>query len=78
MKTKSLKLAEQMLKATTSYKLNQIDYLIDLVSNHINVWSTVKGNDNCFHSTEIISMFHKVGYSTYIQYKNGRCELTIF
>ena len=80
MKTKKrIKLAEEMLKATTSYYLKQIEYLLDEKVNQIYVWSTMS-NEGVFHSTQIISMFISVGFTCYVEYDdlNKRCELIIF
>lgn len=79
MKTKNFKLAEQMLRKTITFEINQVDYLIDLSLNHIIVWSIV-GRSGTFHSTEIIALFNLTGFSTYIQYNaiERRCELVIF
>ena len=77
-KTGKLKLVEQIIRSTTSFSLNHIDYLLDLTAKHIKVWQKYNVHGS-FMATEIIKLF-EFGFSTYIQYdeENKRCELVIF
>ena len=75
MKTFNKKLAELILKNTTTFSLNQVGYSVE--KDRLIIWSA--NGTGAFHSTELITLFaHPFG--SFIQYNKTeeRCELVIF
>ena len=71
------RLAEAMVKATTAYELNQIDFRVE-PDGDLKVWS-VEGFSGTFHGTSIIGALD-LFFSMYLDYNEDmkRVELRIF
>lgn len=76
MKTSKIKLAEEMLKNSMSFKLNQINY--ELQKETLVIWSA-NTNKGTLHNLELVIMFKEL-FSCYASYNEDkkRVELNVF
>lgn len=73
-----LKLAENILKASTSFELGQFEYKFNNDKDHIRVWSTKSTHGVFFHTDLIVSLSQLCNHYVDFNKDESRCELIIY
>ena len=71
------KLMIEMLKNTSDYRCENVDYEDLAHHDGISVYSKA-GRNGVFNSPELAAMFQAAGFHSFCDYRNNRVELVIF